>query len=300
MSGWAPKKTEKIRFRRGRDGDDLLVSFECDFCVFGKLFDHEPQDDSKEDSYALACIRRINLDALWSRAPTTVRANTLKMREGLEISKVMGMRGSPMEPGPLPSYDHVGYETAIHMVVSSLGAGRFSDSHKQWETIRKFRACCSNQIRAAGEANSNCFVLADNAGGNYQRLARDPCGSLWFQRFMVGCSKRMGQDWRPNQAVSVRIMHHLLEKTEGRAISSDIPSDRERWIFAGTYFCICFVLSLKSSEGLMADLEGAKKYMDEESDLVVVLLLGRFKGEHHSKQYLLTSVAVTGLGIQVK
>ena len=300
MSGWAPKTTQKNRFRRGRDKDDLLVSFECDFCVFGKLFDHEPQDDSEKDSYALACIRRINLDALWSRAPTTVRANTLKMREGLEISKVMGMRGSPMEPGPLPSYDHVGYETAIHMVVSSLGAGRYSDSHKQWETIRKFRACCSNQIRAAGEANSNCFVLADNAGGNYQRLAWDPCGSLWFQRFMVGCSKRMGQDWRPNQAVSVRIMHHLLEKTEGRAISSDIPSDRERWIFAGTYFCICFVLSHRSSEGLMADLEGARKYMDEESNQVVVPLLGRFKGEHHSKQHLLTSVAVTGSGIQVK
>ena len=60
VSGWAPKKTEKNRFRRGRDGDDLLVSFERDFCVFGKLFDHEPQYDSDKDSYALACIRRID------------------------------------------------------------------------------------------------------------------------------------------------------------------------------------------------------------------------------------------------
>ena len=138
------------------------------------------------------------------------------------------------------------------------------------------------------------------------QLSASGSGPLWLAlvpAFNGGLcsSKRMGQDWRPNQAVlSVRIMHHLLEKTEGRAISSDIPSDRERWIFAGTYFCICFVLSLRSSEGLMADLEGAKKYMDEESDLVVVPLLGRFKGEHHSKQHLLTSVAVTGSGIQVK
>ena len=50
----------------------------------------------------------------------------------------------------------------------------------------------------------------------------------------------------------------------------------------------------------MADLEGAIKYMDEESELVVVPLLGRFKGEHHSKHHLLTSVAVTGSEIQVK
>ena len=109
-TGWITKKTEENRFCRGRDGDDLMVSFECDFCIFGKLFDHEPQSDSVQNKYALACIRRINLDALWSRAPTTVRANTLKMREGLEISWAMGMRGFAMESGPLPGHDHVGYE----------------------------------------------------------------------------------------------------------------------------------------------------------------------------------------------
>ncbi|KAI2501534.1 hypothetical protein MHU86_12911 [Fragilaria crotonensis] len=222
------------------------------------------------------------------------------MREGLVISKSMGMRGTPKDPGPLPSDDHVGYEVAIQMVVSSLGAGRYSGTHKQWDTIRRFRACFSNQVRAAREANSKCLVLADNNGGTYQRLAFDPCGSLWFQRFMVGCSKRMGQDWRPNQAISVKIMHDLLEKTEERAREAETPSARERWILAGTYFCICFVLSLRSPEGLMADLEGMNKYFEKETPEVVIPLLGRFKGEHHSKQHLLTSVAVTGSGIRIK
>ena len=60
------------------------------------------------------------------------------------------------------------------------------------------------------------------------------------------------------------------------------------------------MLSLRGPEGLMADLEGSMNYLDEDSDLVVVPLLGRFKGDHHSKQHLLTSVAVTGSGIQVK
>ena len=300
VSGWAPRKSDVSRFRTARDGDDLLVSFECDFCIFGKLFDHVPQTNNSNDKYALACIRRINLDAFWSRARTTVDANTAKMREGLAISKAMGMRGSPKDPGPLPKEDHVGYEVAIQMIVSSLGAGRYSGSHKQWDTIRRFRACFSNQVRAAAEANSRCLVLADNTGDNYQRLAFDPCGSLWFQRFMVGCSKRMGQDWRPNQAVSVKIMHKLLDKTDERAREAEAPAGRERWILAGTYFCICFVLSLRSPEGLMADLEGIKRYFERESSEVVVALLGRFKGEHHSKQHLLTSVAVTGSGIRIK
>ena len=43
------------------------------------------------------------------------------------------------------------------------------------------------------------------------------------------------------------------------------------------------------------------KYHDEtEEDVVIPLLLGRFKGEHHSEQHLLSPRAVTGSGIQVK
>ena len=34
MSGWATRKLEQSRFLTARDGDDLLISFECDFCVF--------------------------------------------------------------------------------------------------------------------------------------------------------------------------------------------------------------------------------------------------------------------------
>jgi hypothetical protein len=72
--------------------------------------------------------------------------------------------------------------------------------------------------------------------------------------------------------------------------------ERNKWILGGTYFCLCFVLSLRSPEGLMADLEGMIRFFDHESDEVVVPLLGRFKGEHHVKQHLLTSCAVTGSG----
>jgi hypothetical protein len=36
------------------------------------------------------------------------------------------MKGPAEEPGPLPKFDHCGYEVAIQIVVSSLGAGRYS------------------------------------------------------------------------------------------------------------------------------------------------------------------------------
>jgi hypothetical protein len=100
MSGWAPRKTDVGRFTSARNGDNLMVPFECDFCVFGKLFDHTPPDKSNEkDRFAMACIRRIILDAFWSRARSTVDANTAKAREGLALSRKMGMRGPAEAPG---------------------------------------------------------------------------------------------------------------------------------------------------------------------------------------------------------
>ena len=215
LSGWKPRKEGAGRFGTGRNGDDLMCPFECDTCVFGKLFDHEPNvTESKQDAFAMACIRRVILDAFWSRARPTVNANTLKVREGLRISQRMGMKGPYKNPGPLPPFDHCGYEVAIQMVASSLEKGRYSYSHKQWDTIRRLRSCYLNQIRAAKEANSNPIVLADTGGQLYQRIARDACGSLWFARFAGGCQKRMGQDWRPNQAISNELIHQLLGHPE--------------------------------------------------------------------------------------
>ncbi|KAI2498992.1 hypothetical protein MHU86_15496 [Fragilaria crotonensis] len=300
FSGWTPRKSDIGRFTSARNGDNLMVPFECDFCVFGKLFDHAPDISTKKDVFALACIRRIILDAFWSRARSTVDANTAKTREGLVLSRSLGMKGAAEAPGPLPKTDHCGYEVAIQIVVSSLGAGRYSKTHKQWDTVRRFRSAYSNQVRAARDANTNPLVLTDADGKSYQRIGHDACGSLWFQRFTLGCRKRMGQDWRPNQAISLCLMHQLLEKTEEQAKRSLQVSERQRWILAGGYFCICFVLSLRSPEGLMADLEGLIKYHVEVTNEVVIPLLGRFKGEHHVKQHLLMSRGTTGSGIKIK
>jgi hypothetical protein len=110
----------------------------------------------------------------------------------------------------------------------------------------------------------------------------------------------MGQDWRPNQAISIELIHKLLGRTESRAKREGSFEDRQKWILAGGYFSICFVLSLRSPEGLMADLEGLIKVDDEESNDVVIPLLGRSKGEHYAKQHLMMSQDVTGSGMRVK
>jgi hypothetical protein len=299
-SGWITTKSESDRFKQGRNGDDLMTPFECDYCIFRKLYGRNPVEAGGADNYPMACIRRINLDACWSRATSTVLGNASLIRQGLRLSASVGLEGPYYPPGPLPGHDHCGYEVAIQMVLASLEKGSYSSTHKQFDTIRRLRSSYSNQIRASAIANFTTLTLADNQGSTYSRLASDPCGSLWFQRFMVGCKKRMGQDWRPNRAVSTELMVDLLENVEKRAIAASVEAERHRWIMAGGYFCFCYVLSLRSSEGLLADLEGLIQYSDGNRSHVVIPLLGRFKGEDHSSQHLMHCVDTTSSGIPVK
>ncbi|KAI2498449.1 hypothetical protein MHU86_16033 [Fragilaria crotonensis] len=110
----------------------------------------------------------------------------------------------------------------------------------------------------------------------------------------------MGQDWRPNRAISVEIMEELLKSAEGRALAATEEETRHKWVMGGAYFCVCFVLSLRSTEGLLADLEGMIEHYNDERPHVIIPLLGRFKGEDHSSQHLMPCVSVTESGIQVK
>jgi hypothetical protein len=123
--GGSRERSDIDRFRSGRNGDDLLMSFECDFCVFEKLFGRDTWTGFGEGChFAMACIRRVNLDACWSRASSTVQANTYKVREGLSISHEDGDDRSISKPWSLYlRHDHCGYEVAIQMVVASLDTG---------------------------------------------------------------------------------------------------------------------------------------------------------------------------------
>lgn len=304
-SGWKVRKGDQLRFQCARAGDDLMVQFECDVCVFSKLFKRLPGTsalDTSKDTFTLACIRRVNLDAFWSRASSTVMANTYLMRAMVRSAELnFGLTdGAVEDPGPLTSEDHCGYRVAIQMVASSLGVGRYSDSHKQWDTIRRVRSVYSNQFRASARGNATTLCLTDNKGANVQRMTMDPCSSLWFQRFTEGCRKRMGQDWRPNRAISIELITEVLNTVEQRVWDATTQDDKFKWIMAGGYFCVCFVVSLRSPEGLLCDLEGVLDHFDDSRSYVIIALLGKVKGEHHSRQHLMPCVNVTSSGIKVK
>jgi hypothetical protein len=59
-SRWIARKDDKERYVDARDRDDLLVSFECNVCIFQKLWDREPNSELEVDKLVMMCIRRVS------------------------------------------------------------------------------------------------------------------------------------------------------------------------------------------------------------------------------------------------
>ena len=90
-SGWKIKESDRKRYSEARDGDDLLVAFECDFCVFSKVTGRLCDNDANSpDAFLMSCIRRVTLDSFWSRARSTVATNTRLFREMISLSATLG------------------------------------------------------------------------------------------------------------------------------------------------------------------------------------------------------------------
>jgi hypothetical protein len=300
QAAWGKKQRAPDDFLKGRDGDHAMVPFECDLCVFRKLRNRSPDPTSPPDKLLQACIRRVNLDAFWSRSTATVRGNRDKIDQAIGLSQTVGLLGPYEAEGPLPEEDHCGYEVAIEMVLQSRRPGRYSPDYTQFDTIRKLRSAFSNHCRAAAKANRVSLALGDQKG-HYQRLGSDPCSSFWFYRFIEGARVRMGQDWRPNKAISVELIILVLQLAELRALEAPTLNDQNRWLVFHSYVTVCYAVSLRGCEGFLLDLAGLnRKFEAGGTRYVVIALLGKIKGESDDRDHLLPCVPVTSSGVEVR
>ena len=231
--------------------------------------------------------------------------NRDKTRQMIEISEIVGLDGPFIHQGPFPAFDHCGYQIAVTMLLSSLRKGRNNPTHLQISTIRKMVATYGNQTRASPQSTSKTLALVDDSG-RYRRMVTDPCASMWFRRFQEGCTKRMGEDWRPNKALDLPLYLKLLENLDGKIEQADSPIEENRWTVAHAFMVVSYVVSLRGSEGLLLDLEGLNNFLKETmtdptfGEYVYICLRGQVKGENNVRSHLLPSVAVTRSGVRVK
>jgi len=288
---------DALRYTHARDGDHLLTPFQCDLCVFRNLHGRNPIPGIHRDDALLCCIRRVNLDAVWGREPSTV-SNTLRGAVHLkqQWTKV-GLDPTFPPLGPYPVKDSFGFSVAIGMVLKSLEPGRY-DAYQQYETIRKLRAAYSNIYMTSREGGASLRSFGGDRVKHY--LTDSPTQSLFFERFSQGCVRRMGQEVRQDWAITLPAMHALLHELEK---DSDHGGNRELTALVGAYAVIAFAGSFRGNEVFLVDMHGVRKYLrssEPPADAVIIALLGRFKGETGERYHLAPLAAQTSSGIPIK
>jgi len=298
MQVWSQKVRSEKDFCVGRDGDSLITPFECDRCIFIKLRGSLPNTEVPSDQLLTACIRRMNLDLFWSRETSTVLGNLAKTKRMIKMCSTVGLPGPFTVDPPFPLHDHCGYQVAIAMLLFSRKPGQHDKTYTQYETIRGYRSCYSNFVRASSSNTSITRSLGDSSG-NYQRFSEDECASLFFKRFTEGLRSRMGQLVKPNLALGLPLLKKLIHKLEMKYLNEEDRKDKHILMVIIAYIVVSYVLSLRGPEGLLLDLGGLKKHLHHSREYLVIPLLGRLKGENHDLLHLIPCSPETSSGINI-
>jgi hypothetical protein len=298
---WRPKESE-LRYRVGRDGDNLLTTFQCDLCWFRNLQHRDPLPEVPQDNLLLCVIRRALLDSMWGREPQTVGATLRAARQLVQQWNKVGLPPQLPPLGPFPVSDSLGMGVAVAMLLKSLEPGRYSPRYQQFETVRKLRAGFSNIYMASCEGAS-CLRTVGGDRAKHQ-LTYSPTQSLWFERFAQGCVRRMGQEVRHDWALPLPVLHGLMAVLDDEWTEATELVVQEQVASLGAFALIAFCGSFRGSEVFLTDLHGLRKGMEDTKrlgrDHVVIPLLGRFKGEQNSRYHLSPLASVTSSGLQVR
>jgi hypothetical protein len=258
--------------------------------------ERDPVPTLAQDIRVLKCIRRANLDSLWSVEPRTVSRTLAECRRGSNIANSLGFKHKLFRPmGPFTLDDTFGMSAAIVILQVSLNPGKY-DKNVQFGTIRKFRSAFSNVYHASAEAQDAMVMAKDT-----RKLTMTKCATygLWFERFMKGCHKRMGEIVRPDRALSSIILLEILKLIEEDWLT--LPHKHFELASEAAFYVIAFCCALRGEEVPLADLNGILKHWTSSVTAhpphIVIALLGRFKGELGENYHLLPIVPVTRSGI---
>ena len=283
------EEEDRMRFKEGREGDHLLTPFQCDSCHFLNIQQRFPVVGRSTDELLLLCIRRANLDALWSRERSTVGQNR---REGVRLVGLcdnLGLSVDKFYPprGPYPEADEFGMQLACGMLLRSLSAGK-NAATIQFDTMRKLRSHVSNYTHASRDGTGATFVGEDS---NANTLSNSATNSPWFRRFMRGCHRRMGDVWLPDRPVTLAELKACLELLEQDW--TDMMLDPAGQVQSGLTACVMiagFFAALRGEEIVRVDAGAMISHWDESvgyggAPHVPLMLVGRFKSETGEKVF---------------
>jgi len=268
--------------------------------VFRNLKGRNP---GQHDALLQACIRQANLDALWGRETATVTSTLRATRDIVRLLDTVQVVPPFPSLGPHPVTDTYGTAVAVAMLLKSLHPGRY-EAYQQYETIRKLRAGFSNVFQASLTGSASYRTM----GGDKVKMSfSNTCltQTLWFERFAKGCLSRMGQVVRQDRAVSLDVMHQLLETLDSDWQQAT-PENRSIFSSIGAFCVVAFCGSFRGPEMFLVDLYGLHKYGKSDlktsagKEYVIIPLLGRFKNELGEQYHLTPLIATTSSGLKIR
>jgi hypothetical protein len=199
-------------FLKARAGDHFMCQFQCDLCHFRNIQRRDPVIGNVKDSLSSRCIRRANLDAMWAREPTTVGGNLREIKKVLEKGSVLGYAPESLvvPAGPFPLRDDRLMSVASTMMLCSLDAGK-NEPCVQYNTVHPMRSAVSNQWRASLDGQTASVMMR---GTTKLITSTCPTNGEWFERFMLGYHKRVGDVSRPDLAITIKVMVTLMVRCE--------------------------------------------------------------------------------------
>jgi hypothetical protein len=289
---------EEEDFLHARAGDHLFCPFECDYCAFFKLMGAEPDESRRDDALLLTYIRRANLDAFWSRRPSTVNALRRLFVEQMEVGEFVGFE--MFEPlGPFETGYDSGLCAALGLLKKGQGVGRH-ESRPKWSTVCKARSVHTNVYQSAASNIQGALVWRSEKARFVATAA--PTDSPWFVHFMTGARARVGERIVQDAAISIGVMlatQAMLETEWATAEAAGHETTSLEVAEHATFFLFLYCASLRGFEGPKVVLHDLRRQIiapgtpaaAHTSPHVALPLSGRFKACSQDQRHILIPVA---------
>jgi len=258
------KEHDKGRFLVGRDGDHLMNPYQCELCQFRNLQARSPQQGNRVDDKLLEAFRRIALDVFWSRESSTVRNNLGLVRRAAKTEEKYGCLNRIIPAiGPHPLEDKDGIGACLAVLDKSMDQGNYC-SEVQWSTFRKMMSALSN-IGQVGPGGLSDAIGIGGKGKSW--ISGGSTHKFHFSRFMTGIHKRVGEDVRRDEPISIGVIqeiHRTLDTRWNSEMRKPRPSKRvlKKIAMTGYWFVVGFCSGFRGEENGLLEFEGTLQSLE--------------------------------------
>jgi hypothetical protein len=188
-----------------------------------------------------------------------VRANLRGAIRLESIGESVGMQGVSPPLGPYSTDDTMGMGLAVCILIRTLDPGR-TEELIQFSTARYLRSVYSNIYHASSQHQRGMGVMAHNTSKIW--VTECPSYGYWFERFMRGVHKRMGEEVRSDYALSIRVLHKVLWHLERQWSEARTIETRKEVVEIAIFIVAGYYLALRGEEVVKMDIAGFLTYFE--------------------------------------